>query len=70
MTDNFALSAQERLRASDADRDQAIGALASAVPHLMVRSVLGNCHLEMQHAVIRQQVTTIDATRGPKFYML
>jgi hypothetical protein len=31
-------------------------------PHLTVRSVLGDCHLEMQHAVIRQQVTTIDAT--------
>jgi Domain of unknown function (DUF1707)/Cell wall-active antibiotics response 4TMS YvqF len=31
-------------------------------PHLVVRSVLGDCHLEMQHAVIRQQVTTIDAT--------
>ena len=31
-------------------------------PHLAVRSVLGDCHLEMQHAVIRQRVTTIDAT--------
>ena len=31
-------------------------------PHLSVRSVLGDCHLEMQHAVIRQRVTTIDAT--------
>lgn len=31
-------------------------------PHLTVRSVLGDCHLEMQHAVIRQHVTTIDAT--------
>ena len=31
-------------------------------PHLVVRSVLGDCHLEMQHAVIRQPVTTIDAT--------
>jgi len=31
-------------------------------PHLTVRSVLGDCHLEMQHAVIRQRVTTIDAT--------
>ena len=31
-------------------------------PHLSVRSVLGDCHLEMQHAVIRQPVTTIDAT--------
>jgi hypothetical protein len=30
--------------------------------HLAVRSVLGDCHLEMQRAVIRQQVTTIDAT--------
>ena len=30
--------------------------------HLAVRSVLGDCHLEMQHAVIRQPVTTIDAT--------
>jgi hypothetical protein len=31
-------------------------------PHLAVRSVLGDCHLEMQQAVIRQHVTTIDAT--------
>jgi Domain of unknown function (DUF1707) len=31
-------------------------------PHLTVRSVLGDCHLEMQHAVIRQEVTTIDVT--------
>ena len=31
-------------------------------PHLSVRSVLGDCHLEMQHAIIRQRVTTIDAT--------
>jgi Domain of unknown function (DUF1707)/Cell wall-active antibiotics response 4TMS YvqF len=31
-------------------------------PHLAVRSVLGDCHLEMQEAVIGQQVTTIDAT--------
>jgi hypothetical protein len=31
-------------------------------PHLAVRSVLGDCHLEMQQAVISQQVTTIDAT--------
>jgi hypothetical protein len=31
-------------------------------PHLVARSVLGDCHLEMQHAAIRQQVTTIDAT--------
>ena len=31
-------------------------------PHLAVRSVLGDCHLEMQHAIIRQHVTTIDAT--------
>jgi hypothetical protein len=30
--------------------------------HLKVRSVLGDCHLEMQQAVIRQHVTTIDAT--------
>jgi hypothetical protein len=30
--------------------------------HLTVRSVLGDCHLEMQHAVIEQRVTTIDAT--------
>ena len=28
---------------------------------LTVRSVLGDCHLEMQEAAIRQQVTTIDA---------
>ena len=31
-------------------------------PHLIVRSVLGDCHLEMQHAVIGQHVTVIDAT--------
>jgi hypothetical protein len=31
-------------------------------PHLAVRSVLGDCHLEMQHAVIGQHVTTIDAS--------
>jgi hypothetical protein len=31
-------------------------------PHLTVRSVLGDCHLEMQEAVIRQRVTVIDAT--------
>ena len=31
-------------------------------PHLVVRSVLGDCHLEMQQAIIRQHVTTIDAT--------
>jgi hypothetical protein len=31
-------------------------------PHLVIRSVLGDCHLEMQQAVIRQRVTTIDAT--------
>ena len=127
MTEQSALSARDRLRASDADRDQAIGALAGAAsegrltleeyserseaamgartmgelatltadipatpargdvgppdeeitavlgnesrkgswvvaPRLVVRSVLGDCHLEMQHAVIRQQVTTIDAT--------
>jgi hypothetical protein len=30
--------------------------------HLTVRSVLGDCHLEMQQAVIGQHVTTIDAT--------
>jgi hypothetical protein len=30
--------------------------------HLTVRSVLGDCHLEMQQAAIRQHVTTIDAT--------
>jgi hypothetical protein len=30
-------------------------------PHLVVRSVLGDCHLEMQRAVIRQHVTTIEA---------
>ena len=30
--------------------------------HLTVRSVLGDCHLELQQAVIRQHVTTIDAT--------
>ena len=30
--------------------------------HLTVRSVLGDCHLEMQEAVIGQRVTTIDAT--------
>jgi Domain of unknown function (DUF1707)/Cell wall-active antibiotics response 4TMS YvqF len=30
--------------------------------HLVVRSVLGDCHLEMQHAVIGQHVTTIEAT--------
>jgi hypothetical protein len=29
--------------------------------HLTVRSVLGDCHLEMQQAIIRQHVTTIDA---------
>ncbi len=31
-------------------------------PHMVVRSVLGDCHLEMQEAVIEQQVTTIDVT--------
>jgi Domain of unknown function (DUF1707)/Cell wall-active antibiotics response 4TMS YvqF len=31
-------------------------------PRLAVRSVLGDCHLEMQQAVIGQRVTTIDAT--------
>jgi Domain of unknown function (DUF1707)/Cell wall-active antibiotics response 4TMS YvqF len=30
--------------------------------HIKVRSVLGDCHLELQQAVIRQHVTTIDAT--------
>jgi hypothetical protein len=29
---------------------------------LTVRSVLGDCHLEMQQAIIRQHVTVIDAT--------
>jgi hypothetical protein len=29
---------------------------------LAVRSVLGDCHLEMQHAVIRQPVTIVDAS--------
>ena len=29
--------------------------------HLEVRSVLGDCHLEMQQAVIKQPVTTIEA---------
>jgi hypothetical protein len=29
---------------------------------LAVRSVLGDCHLEMQDAVLRQRVTVIDAT--------
>ena len=31
-------------------------------PRLALRSVLGDCHLEMQEAIIGQQVTTIDAT--------
>lgn len=31
-------------------------------PHLVVRSVLGDCHLEMQQAIIGQRVTTIDVT--------
>jgi hypothetical protein len=31
-------------------------------PHLAVRSVLGDCHLELQDAIIRQRVTVIDAT--------
>jgi hypothetical protein len=31
-------------------------------PRLKVRSVLGDCHLEMHRAVIEQHVTTIDAT--------
>jgi hypothetical protein len=30
--------------------------------HIVVRSVLGDCHLEMQQAIICQHVTTIDAT--------
>jgi hypothetical protein len=29
-------------------------------PHLTVRSVLGDCHLEMQEASIEQQVTSVD----------
>ena len=31
-------------------------------PHMTLRSVLGDCHLEMQQAIIEQHVTTIDAT--------
>ncbi|HEY2520160.1 MAG TPA: DUF1707 domain-containing protein [Streptosporangiaceae bacterium] len=31
-------------------------------PHLAVRSVLGDCHLEMQEASIGQQVTSVDVT--------
>jgi hypothetical protein len=31
-------------------------------PRLVVRSVLGDCHLEMHKAIIGQHVTTIDAT--------
>ena len=31
-------------------------------PRLTVRSVLGDCHLEMQEATIGQQVTTVDVT--------
>lgn len=31
-------------------------------PRMNVRSVLGDCHLEMQKAIIGQHVTTIDAT--------
>jgi hypothetical protein len=31
-------------------------------PHLAVRSVLGDCHLDLQRAVIRQQITTIDVS--------
>ena len=31
-------------------------------PRLVVRSVLGDCHLEMQDATFQQQVTTIDVT--------
>jgi hypothetical protein len=30
--------------------------------HMKVRSVLGDCHLEMQQAVIEQHVTTVEAT--------
>jgi hypothetical protein len=30
--------------------------------HMTVRSILGDCHLEMQEAVLGQRVTTIDAT--------
>jgi hypothetical protein len=30
--------------------------------HLTVRSVLGDCHLEMQQAALSQRVTTVDAT--------
>lgn len=30
--------------------------------HMTVRSVLGDCHLEMQEAVLGQRVTTIEAT--------
>lgn len=30
--------------------------------HLLVKSVLGDCHLELQQAVLQHQVTTIDAT--------
>jgi hypothetical protein len=30
--------------------------------HMTVRSVLGDCHLEMQEAILGQRVTTIDAT--------
>ena len=48
MNETSQLPPEDRLRAADADRT--------------VRSVLGDCHLEMQHAVIRQRVTTIDAT--------
>jgi hypothetical protein len=31
-------------------------------PRMTVRSVLGDCHLEMQQAIIGQHVTTVDAT--------
>ena len=31
-------------------------------PYLTVRSVLGDCHLELQRAVMRQQITTIHAS--------
>ena len=31
-------------------------------PYLTVRSVMGDCHLELQQAVMRQQITTIHAS--------
>lgn len=30
--------------------------------HLTAKSILGDCHIEMQHAVLQHRVTTIDAT--------